>query len=265
MQRLKSKPIMIVIGVGLVLVILGGLGGLRPVTTVLGYATSPIRGGFRGIGSGLAGLTSNVTGISHLQADNAKLHDQLSALKQQASQDTEIRHQNDILRRQLEIGGPVTQHLVAADVIGYQPDNFRQFLTIGRGSNDGIKVGQAVESAGVLVGTIASVSKSTATVFLVTDPNFKVSGVDQSTRADGTVEGQLGTGLVMDKIAQNATVTPGDTVITSGLGGDLPKGIIIGQIQSVSNQGDNQVFQTAQLNTSVQVSKLELVFVVTGS
>jgi len=265
MQRLRSKSIITIVGLGLGLVILGGLGFLRPVTTVLDYVTSPVRDGFRAIGSGLSGLTTDITQIRHLESDNAKLQEQVNQLKQLASQDAEVQHQNDILRRQLQIGGATPQHLVAADVIGYQPDNFRQFLTIGRGSNDGLGVGMAVESGGELVGTISSVSKTTATVFLVTDPNFKVDGIDQTTRADGTIEGQLGTGLVMDKIAENSTVTPGDTVITSGLGGDLPKGIIIGQIQAVTNQGENQVFQTAQLNTSIQVTKLELVFVVTGS
>lgn len=264
MRRPKQKGIIITLAITLGLLVTSRLGFLRPVNLVLDYATAPIRASFRALGSGLGGLGSNITGIRHLQADNARLREQVDQLKQLASQDTEIRHQNDILRAQLQIGGAANQHLVAADVIGYQPDNFRQFLTIARGSNDGLAVGMAVVANGQLVGQISSVNRTTAKVFIVTDPNFKVDAIDQTTRADGTVQGQLGTGLTMDKIAQNASVSPGDTIITSGLGGDLPKGLIIGQIQSV-NQKANQVFQSAQLNSDLDVTKLELVFVVRGS
>lgn len=261
MHRSKKRAIIIATSAALALVIFGRIGALRPVTTVLDYATSPVRSLFRGLGSGISGLGSNVSEIRKLQADNARLQGKVSDLQQLVSQDSEIRHQNDILRSQLQIGGATAGHLVAADVIGYQPDNFRQFLTISRGSNDGLKTGMAVVSGGELVGTISDVAKTTSRVFLVTDPSFKTNGLDQTSRATGTVQGQLGTGLAMSMIAQGDTVTPGDTVITSGLGGDLPKGIIIGQIQSI-DQRDNQVFQTAQLTTSIKVTKLELVFVV---
>jgi len=260
MQRSKKRAIIIITAVALGLVVFGRIGLLRPVTTALDYATAPVRGVFRGAGSAIGGLGSNIEGIKHLQADNARLQDQVNSLQQLVSQDSEIRHENDILRNQLQIGGQSNAQLVAADVIGYQPDNFRQFITISRGSNDGIKTGMAVVSGGELVGTVSDVSKTTAKVFLVTDPNFKTNGLDQSSRANGTVQGQLGNGLAMEMIAQGDTVTPGDTVVTSGLGGDLPKGIIIGQIQSV-DQRDNQVFQSAQLISSVKISKLELVFV----
>lgn len=96
---------------------------------------------------------------------------------------------------------------------------------------------------------------------MLTDPTFRVNGLDQETRASGTVHGQIGTGLVMDKIAQSDSVKPGDTIITSGLGGDLPRGLILGQVESVQTS-DNAVFQSAQLTSDLKFNKLELVFVV---
>ena len=264
MRRTRTRNIIITTVVALALITVGRIGGLRPVTVTLDYLSAPLRGGLRSVGSGIGGLGSNIAGISHLQRDNARLEQQVADLKVLVAQDAEIKQQNDILRRQLQIGGPANNQLIAADVIGYQPDNFRQFLTVSRGSNDGLRTGLAVVANGELVGTLSDVSKTTSKVFLVTDPNFKTNGIDQSSRANGTVQGQLGSGLEMNKIAQGDAVAPGDTVVTSGLGGDLPKGIIIGQIQSV-DQRDNQVFQTAQLNTQVNVAKLELVFVMKAS
>lgn len=263
MRRGHTRTIAITVAVACIVVIIGRLGLLKPVTTVIDYTTTPIRSLIRGIGGSVSGNFGSISGISSLQAENERLTKQVAQLKERLAEDAELRQQNDILRRQLAVGAAKDNRLVAADVIGYQPDNFRQFLTIAKGSNDGLKVGQAVVADGVLVGTISELSPTTAKVFLVTDPNFKVSGIDQVSRANGTVHGQLGSGLVMDKIAQGETVKPGDTVVTSGLGGDIPKGIIIGEIESV-DQRDNQVFQTAQLSSPIRVNKLELVFVVVG-
>ena len=138
-----------------------------------------------------------------------------------------------------------------------------QFLTIGRGSADGIRPGMAVVTSGTLVGTVQEVSPSTAKVFLVIDPSFRVAGIDQDQpdRPTGTIHGQIGSGLIFDKIAQNQTVKPGDTVITSGLGSDIAKGIIIGKVQTVDKR-ENGVFQSAQVSTDIAFSKLEIVYVV---
>lgn len=264
MRRNYHRTIIITIACAVGLAILGRLGVLGPVTGVINYTTTPIRGLVRSVGHGIASVGSSVSNISHLQSQNAQLKDEVSSLKQQLAADTEVAQQNKLLRQQLQVGEASTTHLVAADVIGYQPDNFRQFLTIAKGSNDGLKVGMAVVSNGVLVGTLSQVGRTTAEVFVVTDPNFKTNGIDQTSRASGTVQGQLGAGLVMNEIPQGDSVQPGDTIVTSGLGGALPKGIIIGQVESV-NQSNNQVFQSAQLGYSIKINKLELVFVVVSS
>jgi rod shape-determining protein MreC len=69
--------------------------------------------------------------------------------------------------------------------------------------------------------------------------------------------------LVLDKIGQTDTVKPGDTVTTSGLGGLVPSGLLIGQVQSVNTRA-NVVFQTAQVETSLRVSQLRFAYVVLG-
>jgi rod shape-determining protein MreC len=198
-----------------------------------------------------------------LGAQNQRLKDQVAALQQQLSQDTETKSQNAALRAQLGVGGVDPDRLVAAEVVGYQPDNFRDFLTIARGSKDGISAGMAVVEQGELVGTIQNVGPHTAQVFLVIDPNFRVAALDQdqSDRPTGTIHGQIGSGLEMDQIAQNETVKPGDTIVTSGLGGSVEKGLIVGHVQTIAKQ-DNGVFQTAQVTSAIQFSRLEIVYVV---
>lgn len=264
MRNRASRQIGGLVAVVVLVIALGAVGRVGWLRSVFGYVTTPISHDLRGVSSGIGSTFTTVTQARHLAADNAHLEAQMASLRQQISNDAEIRQENAALKRQLQFNQAPSAKLIPAEVIAYEPDNFRQFLTIGRGHNDGIATGMAVEADGVLVGQIQSTSATTAEVFLVTDPDFRINGLDQTTRATGTVQGQLGNGLAMTKIAQSDQVSPGDTIITSGLGGAITKGIIIGRIGSV-DQSDNQVFQTAQISSDLKISKLELVFVVASA
>lgn len=263
MRRKGRRGVLVAVLGGAFLVAAGTQGWLAPVKTATGYLFGGAAGSFARAGSRTGNFLATVTSIRELSGENASLRAQNAEFRQRLSEDAELRQQNEALRKQLSFGEAVSRQLVPAEVIGYQPDNFRQFITIGRGSRDGLKEEMAVIAEGSLVGKITEVTATTAKVFLVTDPNFRVNGLDQETRATGTVRGQIGSGLIMEKIAQSDSVKPGDTVVTSGLGGELPRGIIIGRIESI-NQHDNAVFQTARVVSSLKFARLELVFVVTS-
>lgn len=252
-----------IMGVGVLLVLLHLIGAFQPIGSALSFVSRPFQGAIGDVGTSIDTWVSAILGAGHLGEDNQRLRDQVASLQQQVSQDTELRAQNDELRKQLGVGTIRPDRLIAAEVIGYQPDNFRQFLTIGRGSKDGIKPGMAVVEQGALVGVVQEVDATTAKVFLLIDPNFRVAALDQDApnRPSGTIHGQIGNGLIMDKVAQTETIKPGDTIVTSGLGGDVEKGLIIGRIQTVDKK-DNGVFQTAQVTTDIQFNRLEIVYVV---
>ena len=258
-----SQRIIGLLGVGILLVVLGSIGWLKPVKSTLDYAGGPFAKLFNGAGSTINGWWEIAGSAGSLAHENQRLKDENASLRQQISQNTEIKAQNAELRRQLNVGGLPPDTLIAAEVIGYQPDNFRQFITIARGRKDGLQKGMAVVSQGALVGTVDEVGATTSKVFLLIDPNFRVTALDQDApdRPTGTIRGQLGSGLIMDKIAQNQNVSVGDTVITSGVGSEIPKGLIIGRIQTVSKQ-DNGVFQSAQVTTNIAFNRLEIVYVV---
>jgi rod shape-determining protein MreC len=120
----------------------------------------------------------------------------------------------------------------------------------------------AVVSSGVLIGTIDRVEDFSSTVFLSTDPDFRIRALGQDGRAQGIVRGQLGQGYLFDKITQAESIKKGELVITAG-SGLVPRGILIGEVESAS-KSDNAVFQSAQLRPLVNISSLEIVFVVIG-
>jgi rod shape-determining protein MreC len=120
----------------------------------------------------------------------------------------------------------------------------------------------AVISSGVLVGTVDKVEDFSSTVFLSSDPEFKIRGIGQDGRAQGIVNGQLGQGYLFDKITLAESLSNNELVITAGTG-LVPKGILIGQVESIQ-KSDNAVFQSAQLSPLVNTSNLEIVFIVKG-
>lgn len=246
-----------------IFVLLGIFGLLGPLRSATGAVSEPVASAVSRVSRSFDSWWQAVTAIGGLARENQQLRKENSALKERLAQDTEIRAQNEELRRQLNVGAVRTENLIATEVIGYQPDNFRQFITIGRGSRDGIRPGMSVVSQGALVGLVQEVSSTTAKVFLVIDPNFRVTAIDQDSpnRPTGTIRGQIGSGLVMDKIAQSEEVKPGDTIVTSGVGSDIPKGLIVGRVQTVDKR-DNGVFQSAQVTSDVQFNRLEVVYVV---
>jgi rod shape-determining protein MreC len=263
MKPRPARRVIALVVAGSALAAAGWLGWLSPLRSVADYTIFPIAAGFARAGAGAGRFLALVGGVRDLAATNNRLEAEVAALRTRLSQDAELRLENETLRRQLNFNQAGSGQLVAARVVSYQPDNLRQYLTINRGTRDGLKAGQAVVAEGSLVGKISEVSLASAKVFLITDPEFKVGGLDQETRATGTVKGQIGSGVVMDKIAQSDQVKPGDTIITSGLGGEFPKGIIIGRVESVNTQG-NAVFQSAQIASGLRLPKLEVVFVETG-
>lgn len=262
-RRSVNRRLLGIMGVGVVLVAAHMLGLSGPLESGAAWLGRPVMSLFGGAAGATRDWFHVLGAASSLDNENQRLRSQVASLRQQVSQNTELKAENEELRSQLGAGSVQSDRLIAAEVIGYQPDNFRKFITIGRGSADGISAGMVVVQQGALVGTVQEVKAHTAKVFLLIDTNFRVAGLDQDApnRPTGTIRGQIGNGLVMDKIAQTETVKPGDTIITSGLGSDIEKGLIIGRVQTVNKQ-DNGVFQTAQVTSDIQFDRLEIVYII---
>lgn len=261
MRKRLPNRIIITITIGFVVVILGWLGTLRPVTGVLSAVSSPVMRMMRISGGGTGGFFGFMGQIKDLNQQNTQLQHEINDLRQQLAQDAQLRVQDAELKQQLNFSQTSSRQLVTAEVIAYQPDNFRAFVTINRGMRDGLANGMAVISQGFLVGKLTDVQDATAKVFLSIDPDFRVAVADQNGTATGIVQGQIGSGLVLHDVPQDQQIKPGDTLVTSGLGGDFPRGLIVGQIEAIDHQ-DNAIFQSAQVISSIKINQLDLVFVV---
>ena len=192
-----------------------------------------------------------------LEAEVSNLQSEIIDLKQQIAQTRVLSALVEFARVH-----PENRYLAAA-VIGRDPSPFVKYVIINRGSDGGLRSGMPVVTSQGLAGRIAAVTAGAARVQLVTDPSSSVNVRLEPSGAQAVLLGSLTGELSLDLIPQTASVNVGDLVLTSGLGGNFPDNILIGQITSVSRR-ETDLFQQASVQPVVDFSKLEIVLLITN-
>ena len=85
--------------------------------------------------------------------------------------------------------------------------------------------------------------------------------MDLQTGAKGIVRGEYGLGLVLDMVSQTDLLNVGDDVVTSGLGSDISKGLLIGKIKELQVSSD-KLFQGALISPRVKYANLDTIFII---
>ncbi len=152
---------------------------------------------------------------------------------------------------------------MAATVIGRDPNPFLKYILIDQGSDAGLRNGMPVVTAQGLVGRVDAVTAQAARVQLITDPasvvNVRLQSIEQEAQLAGSLTGELS----LDMVPQDANVTPGTLIVTSGLGGTYPSNILVGQVLSVRKL-ENDLFQTALVQSAVDFNNIQAVLVITN-
>lgn len=193
------------------------------------------------------------------------LQDQHRSLQVDQARLVLLEQDNKDLRTQLSFIETVTTTSVGATVVGRGIDPVTRSLIIDRGGESDVTVGDPVIAGpGVLIGQIASVEDTRAIVRMLDDKSSKVAAtLLNKDRSLGLVEGGFGVSLEMTFIPQNEIVNIGDTIMTSGLTGNMPRGLVIGTVESVEKQ-PFQPFQRAVVAPLVSLEKLTFVSVLTN-
>jgi len=151
---------------------------------------------------------------------------------------------------------------VAARVIGGDATGLSRTLLLSQGSSVGLHPEMAVLSTDGVVGKLITVSPNASRVLLVSDRNSGLDAIDQRSRARGIVAGVTDDGLIMKYVDRTGDVKPGDAIITSGMDGIFPGGLLVGQVVRVSQEGPG-LFLNIEIKPAVDFSKLEELLVLT--
>jgi len=202
-----------------------------------------------------------------LASENDRLRAEKADLVRQNQSLSEQGRENLRLQQLLALKQHLIVSNVAARVIGRDASNWWRTIQIDRGTRDGVRENCAVLSAYGLIGKTISVTKGEARVLLLVDPNCKVSALIQDSRTPGIVAGvdeKFGTSprCQMTFVDRAVAVKPGETIVTSGLGGVFPKGILIGTVVKAQINQQSGMFQDIEVKPASDFRRLEEVIVI---
>jgi len=192
-----------------------------------------------------------------LAGEVSRLQAELIDMEQQISQTRVLSALVDFARVRPE------NRYVAAAVIGRDPSPFLQYVIINRGSDDGLRRGMPVVTSQGLVGRVAAVISGAARVQLISDADSTINVRLGSARTQAVLRGTVTGEVNLEMIPQSATLQGGDLVLTSGIGGNYPPDILIGQVSGVRKH-ENELYQRAAVQPVVDFNQLEIVLVITN-
>ena len=239
-------------------------GGQTRAGDVLAFALNPLQSALAKIHRGALGTWHVFTDWRAVRTENTALRADNERMRVQSLQAREIDEENRRLRRLLSLRDRLPLTTLTGEIIGREGGGWARSLTVNRGRTDGIAQQMPAIVPEGLVGRVAQVRMSASVVQLLNDPTSTVGAVVQRTRTAGLIEGEPSGGLRFKFMARDgADVTPGDLIVTSGVGTLFPKGIPVGRVTAIEDKG-SALFHFAVVAPAVDFARVEEVLLLTG-
>jgi rod shape-determining protein MreC len=212
------------------------------------------------IGEDTAGVVKDYLDLVGVRRENSRLREKLHQVEAERARLAELELENQHLAQLLELRDTLQMDAIAADVIGGDATGQAQTIVISRGESSRLKAGMAVFNNEGIIGKLVSVGRDASRVLLIDDHNSAVDGFDQRTRARGIVAGQIEGDLTMKYVERSEDIVEGDAIVTSGLDGTFPRGLLIGRVTTIQRDGPG-LFFNVQAKSAVDFFRLERVMV----
>ncbi len=250
-----------------VLVLLLNLqGGLSErVKSALREATAPIQKMIFSSSRSVSSSYDSVRKLGELVEQNNVMSAELVELRNEVLTLSGLEKENIQLREQLRYAAGSDRALVSCEVLARDVSGWWQTLRLGKGYLSGVDTGLAVITPDGLVGKTIDSTPRTADVLLITDPSCKVSIRLPRTGTFGILSGEgpsrRGEAICrLEFLNRSAEIESGDEVVTSGLGGVFPAGILVGHVETVA-PGPSGLSQQAEVRARAKIGGLTQVFV----
>ena len=235
-----------------------------------------VQRGSSGVAGWLRGIWGGYVGLRGVREENEQLKRELAAAQLDAQAQRAIADRTRGLEQLLKLRESVTLETIAAGVIsGGAAQNFRT-ITIDKGTSDGLKADMPVIAPNGVVGRIIVPSARASKVQLLIDGNAAAGALIERSRAQAIAVG-IGESVLrlqdsrlaqlqderlrLQYVSEVADVVVGDIVVTSGIDGIYPKGLLIGQVDQVQKSGGG--YKQITIKPAVDFMKLEEVLVIT--
>jgi rod shape-determining protein MreC len=210
--------------------------------------------------SGVRNVWSGYIGLRHVKAENDALKRQLADAQIAVQEQRALANRARGLQQLLELRDRTTLETTAADIIGAAANVDFRTITIDKGTRHGLKSDMAVIAPAGVVGRVVTPSARSAKVQLLIDRNAAAGVIIERSRAQGIVMGAGDGRLLMEYMSEAFDVTAGDDVVTSGIDGIYPKGLIVGKVDAIEKSGGS--YKRIVVKPAVDFARIEEVLVV---
>jgi len=193
-------------------------------------------------------------------AGEKSLLDRLNRCEEERTKYKEAAFENERLRSLLDLKSQRADYVAAAEVFARDPTNWFQILWINKGLINGVAKDMVAVTPLGLAGRIHSAFNERANVILVTDVNSSVAVRLESSRVEGILEGNGEDRCYLKYVSKDVEVEADENVITSGLDGIFPEGLLVGYVSSVDREGGD-VFQQIEVTPAQHLNKIEEVVI----
>ena len=238
------------------------------VHNAFGVIASP----FRAAGGAITGWVNNIgdyfDSLEELQQDNQELRKQVAELERQLRQAKEDSEENARLRALLNLRQQRQDFVFeSAAIVGQSSSNWTSALTLNKGTNSDIAVGDCVvNEEGFLVGVVTDAGLNWSTVTTLVDTGSQLGAIVFRTGEVTVAQGDLALmhqGLLkLSFLEGESSLMNGDLIVTSGLGGFYPSDLVIGAVKEIRTD-DTGLTRYAILTPQVDLDQLRQVFVIT--
>jgi rod shape-determining protein MreC len=221
---------------------------------------SPIQNLFASATDSISDVFDHYLFLVEVSKENDRL---LLGLDRLSKKNNELLERNKLLERSAnltEFTGEDERPFVIAKVIGYDATQWSKVIFINRGTDHKVEKNLSVVTDAGVVGHVIHASLKSSKVLLITDSRSAVDSLFQETRKSGITVGTGEDICEMKFVPISAKVSVGDKVVSSGLGGVFPKGLMVGTVVDIVKQ-DHELFQGIRVATSVDLSSVEEVVV----
>ena len=239
-----------------------GIGGTLITGRLISAVTSPIQYGITSATKGIRNIWTSYIYLINVSRENVSLKNDMEKLKQENNQLREAVFLNQRLKELLAFKQGMPQTSVAANVIGIESSGWVRTVKINKGLSDGIRRDMAVVTPLGIAGRVIDVQPTTSMVLIVTDPRCNIDVIVQRSRTKGIVEGTGTDRLTLKYVRHEDDIHIGDVLLSSGLGGIFPKGMVVGEVVRVEKGADN-FFMDIEVKPAADFKKLEEVLIVT--
>ena len=271
LKLLKSRFFLISLAVSLLLSIVPGvlcaMGQGSYIRSALVTVSTPFRWAFTKVGEGLSGFSMYFRTLEDLRDENDALRAELEGYKNLVYDAELIQDENKFYNSFLGIKEEHIDFLFEdATVIGRESTNYRTVFTLSKGTLHGIEVNMPIITKDGLVGHITEVGATWSKAVLLTETASAVGGFVERSGVLGVVEGtyELRTeGLCqMVYIEPDSDIRVGDKVVSSGIGGVYPRGLMIGKITEIKMDEASRTL-TATVEPAAELDSISKIMIIT--